>query len=365
MTELLTKRPQIDGLRALAMLGVLYVHFWNDMPVTENVRVTLFLVISGFLITHILMNAKARGGHIVVRNFYIRRALRLFPALMVCFAVAWAFNADGFRASAAWHFMPTSNIYFAINKQMHPWVMGHLWSLNVLEQFYLAWPLVVLFLSEKTLHVVVVLGLAALIFVHTNASHLGIDGWWRFMLLSSDPILMGALAYLLQRHKPVRQVMTSPFAIALSLIVLASPLVLWAGFGHSSSYRIFAQPAVAILVVGAFQGYRGPIEWLLQSPPAQFLAMISYGVYVYHLMVWYVVVQVYPPLFTKGPLIFAVLSAVTIAVATVSWYVMEEPIGRLKDAFPVRRGQPKAAGEGAPVAEPVAPVPVSVPISTS
>ena len=365
MAELLTKRPQIDGLRALAMLGVLYVHFWNDMPVTENVRVTLFLVISGFLITHILMNAKARGGHIVVRNFYVRRALRLFPALMVCFAVAWALNADGFRASAAWHFMPTSNIYFAIQKQMHPWVMGHLWSLNLLEQFYLAWPLVILFLSEKTLHVVVVLGLAALIFVHANAGPIGINGWWRFMLLSFDPILMGALAYLLQRHKPVRQVMTSPFVLVLSLVVLVSPLLLWEGFGHSGSYRIFAQPAVAVLVVGAFQGYRGPIGWLLQSPPAQFLAMISYGVYVYHLMVWYVVVQVYPPLFTKGPLTFAVISTLTIVIATVSWYVMEEPIGRLKDAFPVRRAQPKAAGEGAPVAEPVASVPVSVPISTS
>jgi len=111
MTDALIKRPQIDGLRALAMIGVLYVHFWNKAPVTEYVRVTLFFVISGFLITHILMNAKARGGHILVRNFYIRRALRLFPALIVCFAAAWALNADGFRDSAAWHFMPTSNIY--------------------------------------------------------------------------------------------------------------------------------------------------------------------------------------------------------------------------------------------------------------
>ena len=365
MAELLTKRPQIDGLRALAMLGVLYVHFWNDMPVTEYVRVTLFFVISGFLITHILMNAKARGGHIVVRNFYVRRALRLFPALMVCFAVAWALNADGFRASAAWHFMPTSNIYFALTQDWHPWVVAHLWSLNVLEQFYVAWPLVILFLTEKTLHVVVVAGLAVLVFLHANVGPLGIDGWWLMLVFAFDPILTGALAYLLQRHPPVRQVMTSPFALALALTVLASPLLLWESFGHSASYRFFAQPAVAVLVVGAFQGYRGPIGWLLQSPPAQFLAMISFGVYVYHMMVLYLVAEAFPVFYTKGPLTFAVLSAVTIAVATVSWYVMEAPIGRLKDTFPVRRAQPKAAGEGAPVAEPVASVPVSVPISTS
>lgn len=361
MAELTIKRPQVDGLRTLAMIGVLYVHYWNDMPVTEYVRVTLFLVISGFLITHILLTAKARGGVIVVRNFYVRRSLRLFPALMVCFAAAWALNADGFRASAAWHFLPTSNIYFAIRKEMHPWVVGHLWSLNLLEQFYLAWPLVILFLSEKMLHAVVILGLAALVFVRANVGPMGIDGWWLFMVFSFDPILMGALAYLLQRHKPLHEVMTSRWAIALALAVLVSPLVLWEGFGHSESYRFFAQPALAVVVVGAYQGYRGPVGWLLQSPPAQYLAMISYGVYVYHLMVWYVVVQAYPALFIKGPLTFAVISALTVAVATLSWYVIEAPISGLKSAFPVRRSRQKTAE---PVAlEPTSPLPVPQPIA--
>jgi peptidoglycan/LPS O-acetylase OafA/YrhL len=354
VTDILAKRPQIDGLRALAMIGVLYVHFWNKGPVTEYLRVTLFFVISGFLITHILMNAKARGGHIVVRNFYIRRALRLFPALMICFAAAWTLNADGFRDSAAWHFMPTSNIYFALSQEWHPWVVSHLWSLNVLEQFYLVWPLVILFLSEKTLHVVVVAGLAVLVFVHANATHLAIGGWWLVLVFAFDPILTGALAYLLQRHPPVRQVMTNPFAVGLAVAMLASPLVLWDGFGHSDSYRFFAQPAVAVLVVGAFQGYRGPIGWVLQSPPAQFLAMISFGVYVYHMMVWYVVAQAFPVFYTIGPLTFAVLGATTIVVATVSWYVMEEPIGRLKHAFPVRRTGPDAV-----LVSPAEPVPAA------
>ena len=365
MAEGTTKRPQIDGLRALAMIGVLYVHFLDDTPVTEHVRVTLFLVISGFLITHILMTAKARGGHIVVRNFYIRRSLRLFPALMVCFVAAWALNADGFRASAAWHFLPTSNLYFALHKQMHPWVVGHLWSLNVLEQFYLAWPLVILLLSQRTLHVVVVLGLAALVFVHANPEPLGINGWWLFLVLSFDPILTGALAYLLQRHQPVREVITSPLALALAAAVLASPLALWHGFGNSETYRFFAQPAVAVVVVGAYQGYRGPIGWLLQSPPAQFLAMISYGVYVYHLMVWYSVVQVYPALFHKGPLTFAVIGALTIALATVSWYALEAPIGRLKDAFPVRRAAAKTARSSTPAPAPALadPAPAPLPVS--
>ena len=98
------------------MLGVLYVHYWGDTPITEHIRVTLFLVISGFLITHILMTAKSRGGALVARNFYLRRALRLFPALLITFAVAWGLDADDFRASAAWHLLPTSNLYFALMK---------------------------------------------------------------------------------------------------------------------------------------------------------------------------------------------------------------------------------------------------------
>ena len=337
MSEPLTKRPQIDGLRALAMVGVLYVHFWNDASVTEYVRVTLFFVISGFLITHILMTAKGRGGVIIVRNFYIRRSLRLLPALMVCCGVAWVFDADGFRRSALWHFLPASNIYFALHKQIHPWVMGHLWSLNVLEQFYLTWPLVVLRLSEKTLCVLVLFSLAALIFVRTNASHLGIDGWWLFMLLSFDPILTGALAYLLQRHQDVRRLILSRGTIVLACAVLVSPMFMWSGFGHSESYRIFSQPAMAVLVVGAYHGYRGPVGWLLQSPLAQFLAMISYGVYIYHLMVWYLVAQTYPVLFAKGPLTFGVVGGLTLAIATLSWYGLEAPLGRLKQAFPLRR----------------------------
>lgn len=329
-------RPQLDGLRALAMVGVLYVHYWNAAPTTESVRVTLFLVISGFLITHILLMAKERGGMIIVRNFYVRRALRLFPPLLVAFAVAFALDADDFRDSAIWHLLPTSNIYFALSQSFKPWVVAHLWSLNLLEQFYVAWPLLILYFSQKTLHVVVVLGIAALIFLRVNADVLGIDFWWMSYVLAMDPILMGALAYLLQRHAPAREAMTSWPILALAVLVLVSPLLLWEGFGRSDSYRIFAQPACAVLVVGAFQGFGGPIGWALQSPPARFLARISFGVYVYHMIVWHVAGQFFPTLFQRGPLTFAVMSSLTIAVSLVSWYAIEAPIGRLKRFFPVR-----------------------------
>lgn len=337
----------MDGLRALAMVGVLYVHYWNNAPITEHIRVTLFLVISGFLITHILMTAKARGGTLVVRNFYLRRALRLFPALLITFVVAWSLDADGFRASAGWHLLPTSNLYFASYETMKPWVVAHLWSLNLLEQFYLIWPLVILLLNEKTVHVIAVLGIAALAFARANAVPFGLDYWWLNFVFAFDPILMGALAYLLYRHAPARQVLTSPMILGLSMVVLASPLLIlsfpaWQDFGHSISYRFFAQPALAVLVLGAFQGYHGPVGWLLQSQLARFLAQISYGVYVYHFLAWYVVGEFYPAIYEKGPFTFGIMTAVTVGFATVSWYLIEAPIGRLKRYFPVRRAESEA-----------------------
>jgi peptidoglycan/LPS O-acetylase OafA/YrhL len=338
----LTVRPQLDGLRAVAMIGVLYVHFWDSSPVTEHVRVTLFLVLSGFLITYMLTTAKARGGILVVRNFYIRRALRLFPPLLITFVLAYILDADGFRSSAGWHILPTSNIYFSINETTRPWVVGHLWSLNLLEQFYLTWPLAILFLSEKTLHIVIILGIFALTFVRANASALGVDGWWLFFVFSFDPILMGAFFYLIQRHRQIHEVLTGRFATALSLAILVSPILIshldaWHEFGHSDSYRFLSQTAIAVLVVGAFAGYSGPIGWSLKSSLARFLAKISYGVYVYHLLIWYVIVQIYPSLFAKGPMTFIVLTALTIVIAMLSWRFIEAPISRMKRYFPVRQ----------------------------
>lgn len=345
-------RPQIDGLRALAMIGVLYVHFVDTTPVTEHVRVTLFFVVSGFLITHILLTAKERGKTLIVGNFYVRRALRLFPALIVTFLLSYALDADGFRASAAWHILPTSNIYFALTEKVSPWPVGHLWSLNVLEQFYLLWPLVILGLSLRNVWVVTIGLFAAISFLRVNGEYFGSNGWWRFLVLSGDPILVGVIAYLVQRQAEARAVLLAPWARMVAIFVLFAPFYLWEGFGESQTYRFAAQPALAVIVVGAYAGYRGPLGAILGSALSRFVSKISYGVYVYHLPLWYVISIIYPPLFAKGWSTFAVMSAMTVLAATLSWYLLEEPVSRLKSRFPtaLQRAKqedrrPKPAGE--------------------
>lgn len=329
-----SRRPQVDGLRVIAMLGVLYVHLWNNHPLTEHVRVSLFFVVSGFLITHILERAKASGRPVHVLNFYIRRALRLFPALILMVSVAYVFNADNIRNSFWWHALQLSNIYFSINESFAPWVTAHLWSLNMLEQFYVVAPLTILLLPRAGSYLVLIGMLTISVFIRVNWSQFGISGWWPNLALSLDPIASGALAYLMSRNSEIAKVMRSRWALAISIAILVSPWYLWSGFGASESYRLMVQPALACIVVGAFHGYRGLLGSLLASGPARFLSKISYGVYIYHMMVWWLLAEMMPDLYKKGPVSFLVVSAATFIVATISWYAFEQPIARLKSRFP-------------------------------
>ena len=223
--------------------------------------------------------------------------------------LAAVFDMDGFRASFGWHVLQLSNIYFSLNESTKPWITGHLWSLNVLEQYYLIWPLVILLLPIQRIYGVVLAILAGAIFVRVNAGHRGINGWWTFFLFSFDPIASGALAYLLTTNAKVAEVLRSAPVLLASIAVLASSLFMWEKFGDSESYRLLMQPALCAIVVGAFHGYDGLIGWVLSNRVARFLSTISYGVYMYHLMVWWFVAQVAPDLFVKDARTFVVVSA--------------------------------------------------------
>ncbi len=332
-----SRRPQIDGLRAIAMIGVLYVHFWDSNPITEHLRVYLFFVVSGFLITHILYSARMSERPVSVLNFYIRRMIRLLPALAVLVLVGIVFDMDGFRTSAIWHIAQLSNVYFAVTEQFAPWVAAHLWSLNCLEQFYLIWPLVILLLPIARIYVVTIALLVGFIFIRANGANLGIGGWWAEIVLPFDPIAAGALTYLLTLQPVIRRVLTSRFALLAGLAAVASPLVLWEGFGHSESYRLLIQPALCAFVAGAFQGYGGILGRILGSRTAQFVSTISYGVYIYHMAVWWLVGEVYFDIYQKGPLSFVLLSILTGVAATASWFLLERPISRLRTRFPATR----------------------------
>jgi peptidoglycan/LPS O-acetylase OafA/YrhL len=156
--------PQLDGLRALAVSGVVVSHFIPESSRYLNaggMGVRLFFVLSGFLITGILLEARASvddGERTVgtqLRRFYLRRFLRLFPALALVIVCAWIAGVPEMRRSALWHASYLSNVYFARLGHFDGSV-SHLWTLAVEEQFYLFWPLLLFLVPRRLLGATVV-----------------------------------------------------------------------------------------------------------------------------------------------------------------------------------------------------------------
>ena len=149
--------PQLDGLRAVAVAAVAYSHWLPDwqfgLPFGAGVH--LFFVLSGFLITRILLalrQAPDRGA--AIARFYARRALRLFPAFYLVLGLAWIADVPLVRDTWAWHAAYLSNVRIASEAQ---WLghVSHFWSLAVEEQFYLLWPWLLLATPARWLGAIV------------------------------------------------------------------------------------------------------------------------------------------------------------------------------------------------------------------
>jgi peptidoglycan/LPS O-acetylase OafA/YrhL len=147
--------PSLDGLRAIAILMVLLSHS-GDTPGAPTHHfssfgyfgVRIFFVISGFLITRLLVMERETTGTVSLKQFYYRRTLRIFPALWFYLFVIAALNARG-RITLLSHDLLSALTYTVNYHQARSWFVGHLWSLSVEEQFYLIWPLIIIALSRR------------------------------------------------------------------------------------------------------------------------------------------------------------------------------------------------------------------------
>ena len=168
--------PGIDGLRAIAVLSVFFYHVSLDWASGGWLGVDLFFVISGFLITSLLLREYEKNNHINVLEFWFRRARRLLPAVAVLIGAVMILallfapdSIDTLRGDAIagllyvenWHLILTDQSYF--ETFIRPSLLRHLWSLSVEEQFYLVWPIVFAFgltqLTRRRLLGVVIAGI--------------------------------------------------------------------------------------------------------------------------------------------------------------------------------------------------------------
>ena len=146
---------QLDGLRAVAVSLVLYAHFLAAHDTYwGHVGVRLFFVLSGFLITRLLLDARSAPefqSATALKSFYIRRALRIFPPYFAMLGFVWLVNLEQSRGTLLWHALYVSNFWYAIRDEWTPWLLCHTWSLSIEEQFYVVWPLIILLAPRRAI----------------------------------------------------------------------------------------------------------------------------------------------------------------------------------------------------------------------
>jgi peptidoglycan/LPS O-acetylase OafA/YrhL len=337
-------RVQLDGLRAFAVLAVLLHHTLPD-DITHKVDlggygVRLFFVLSGFLITGILLQARADGetqgvgrGSILYA-FYARRFLRIFPLYYAVLLIAYLGNAPGIREGTGWYVSYLSNYYFAM-KGAFGGAGSHLWSLAVEEQFYLFWPMLVLFLPRRGLPwlmmAAVLTGPASRLIVALGTGDNEVST--RVQTLAClDALGLGALLALRWQNGPAPRWMLNTALVAGALLLAGFYRMQVLSVGRTARL-VTGDLASALvftwLVERAAVGMRGLGGRLLESRPLVYLGTISYGVYVYqNFIIWCWL----PP--DRGLRQFLLVLGITGLVAAASWHGFEKPINNLKRFFP-------------------------------
>ncbi len=354
-------RPEIQGLRAVAVLLVVLFHLWPHRLSGGYVGVDVFFVISGYLITAHIAREVAQTGSVRVTRFWARRIRRLLPASLLVLAVSavgvallvpatlWAQSARQLGASALyvqnWALAFDSVDYMAADNV--PTVAQHYWSLSVEEQFYLVWPLLVLALvalfargsrtgpdgavrrhvSPVRLRQVLVsgIGLVALASLTWSTWSTAQDQPFAYMstLTRAWEFAAGALAALIVLREPWPEWARSVVGWLGGIAIVGSAYL----YTESSLFPgwIALAPVlgtVAVIAAGRGRGWTSPGEWL-SLPPARFIGDISYSVYLWH---WPLIVVV--PYATGRPLNLldkVAILLVTIGLAWASKVLVEDP----------------------------------------
>jgi peptidoglycan/LPS O-acetylase OafA/YrhL len=347
----LTYMPALDGVRAISILGIMANHGGFAWAAGGVISVNVFFVLSGFLITMLLMKEWTRSGTIRLRAFWARRARRLLPALFVLlgaiglYALFFApsetlgsLRADGLSTLlyfSNWHEILSGQSYFVQVSAPSP--LLHTWTLAIEEQFYLVWPIVVIVVlklskSPRVLLAVAVVGVLASATEMALLFHPGIDPSRLYYGTDTraQDILTGAALGILLFYRPA--VSSKRVRVAFSSLVVVGALVFaleWIKINGSPNitYRggfLLADLMVAAVIYGVTMAPAGLPARVLSCGPLTFIGRISYGLYLWHWPIFLVLNQARTGL--QGWSLFALRLLVTFVIATISWYLIETPV---------------------------------------
>jgi peptidoglycan/LPS O-acetylase OafA/YrhL len=368
----LEKFPAFDGFRGIGVVVVIFTHcpqvlesslynaIWhvNQLSRVGYIALDIFFVMSGFFITRLLLRERAKTGRISFKDFYIRRALRIFPVYyLTVFVCLFLFSFD--RADTISLLSYTFNFYHPLHPTPNP--LEHTWSLSVEEQFYFFWPLLILLVPGLWLNrvmgvVVPLLAIAsglvmAVIFINhdpreagdvvymslfTRMLSLSLGGWLALREFNNQPLrgwrclalFCGAVVVLFFDRK------------ARDLGIITSQPVYW-------TIALIAYAMVSVSFVATMVFDRGILKRIMTAILSisilRGIGQMSYAMYVFHLPVlFYLGINDAALDGAKAPILMVALAfAVTIGLSILSYYLLETPMAKLKDSFgKVRLAEP-------------------------
>lgn len=312
--------PSLDGLRAISISLVVAghwveLHYHSDVAgAFANLGVRIFFIISGYLITTLLVKEIKKTSTIRLREFYVRRAYRILPAAMVFMLPVFVI----FRHELRWYHAAAALLYLTNFDFAHPWFLGHLWSLSVEEQFYFLWPGV---LRKWHQHrVAILVGVVAFAPMYRIACHLlqlhgRADETFPAV---ADILAIGCLAAILAPRLPK---IKAAWALAMILPVAVVPIYAGALRFHITALLLFVLwPVMHLSIAGVLLHVVENPYWILNVRPVVWLGKISYSLYLWQQLFAY----------SRGhrPWYFALFA---VGLATASYYLVEQPMLRMRE----------------------------------
>lgn len=336
----LSRRSDIDGMRGVAVLAVLAYHYWGGLFRGGFIGVDIFFVISGYLLSAIIIS-EVKEGRFSFARFYERRIRRIFPALFALLALCAGFGAffllppDALSlnhstlaaslSSSNFYFWKTSN-YFDAPAAVRPLI--HTWSLGVEEQFYIVLPIFIVLIQRNLPRylrtIVVVVAVSSFIW---SVIEVRLDPGAAFFLPFSRSweLLLGTALALQVIPAPRSQMLREVLAAFGILGILCSVFLLTAGTPFPGENALLPCAAAAAIILAGDEGSTRTSR-LLSRKPLVFVGLISYSLYLWHwpLLVFskIAVSQKFDFSVSGSHVLLAVLS---IVIATVSWRFVETP----------------------------------------
>ena len=289
---------QINGIRFIAVIFVIFHHtLGNEIENIFNFGffgVNLFFVLSGFLISEKLILEKLKGTttKILIKNFFIKRVLRIFPLYFLYLMICYLLVPNEFSHYTFWLITFSINFWITLNNELTFWYLTHLWSIALEEQFYLIWPFIIIYIpTQKLIYFFIILICFAVFFRWYSTLYFNNFKLYNYTMLHTnlDSLGMGALlAYLKQFNETLLSKILKNKALFFFTFII---LLLNYKLNHILSKEILNKLFVAILsfyIIGkaVFDQFSSSIKWFLQSKIVNYLGKISFGIYVYHILIW-------------------------------------------------------------------------------